>query len=508
LSKDVFEIPSGDGMASHAPSNSNSQSDLSTELNTMPRVEEFALIPTEAVTSVAEPADVTAALATGPSIKEPDMTLRDKSLHVVHSQNAPRNPDGTLAPPNQTPAALPPTAPAGGDMRDGVFNFTNNAGSPPPASMPAPAQGSAQPGAILKAARERQGLSVGDLATRLRMSVRQVEAIETDHYEALPKGPFLRGFMRNYAKVVGVDVNEILSLLDRTELGASTALRAATIAVPNQNIKVNGSAPRAASKLRLGVTVGVLLLLLAAVAYWWQYVRPNLATGGRPTPVAVQTADGSSVTTVPVAPPSIGNVAGGATNASTAPAPLPSADPASASSKLAVPPAGAGPPVTGTGSGSAPADASAQQAITSPPILDTVPPQVAAATPAGLRNSANAATVTSLDARGQPIGTSSLTTPQSAADAAAVATQAPPVPAGSSRVGFTFTGRSWVEVVDARGRTILSKRYEAGDADDVVGRPPFSIVVGNAQVTRMAYNGKPFDLEPHTRVTVARVTVK
>jgi cytoskeleton protein RodZ len=493
---------------------SNTDPDLSTNLNTTPRVEEFALTPTEAVTSVAEPADMTAALATGPSIKEPDMTLRDKSLHVVHSQNAPRNPDGTLAPPNQSPASATSAAPAG-DMRDGVFNFTNNAGSPPPAQMPAPAQGSAQPGAILKAARERQGLSVGDLATRLRMSVRQVEAIETDHYEALPKGPFLRGFMRNYAKVVGVDVNEILSLLDRTELGASTALRAATIAVPNQNIKVNGSVPRTGSKLRLGVTAGVLLLLLAAVAYWWQYVRPNLATGGRPTPVAVQTAlESPSVITTPVAPPSMGSATGSATNASTTPAPLPSTDPASASSKLAVPPAGAGPPGTytgGTGSGSAPADASAQQAtqlaMMSPPILDTVPPQVATATPGGLRSATTAATVTSLDARGQPIGASpgvSPLTPQSAADAAAAA----PIPAGSSRVGFTFTGRSWVEVVDARGRTILSKRYEAGDADDVVGRPPLSIVVGNAQVTRMAYNGKPFDLELHTRVTVARVTVK
>lgn len=489
---------------------SDTDPDLSTNPNTTPRVEEFALTPTEAVTSVAEPADMTAALATGPSIKEPDMTLRDKSLHVVHSQNAPRNPDGTLAPPNQSPPSATSAAPAG-DMRDGVFNFTNNAGSPPPAQMPAPAQGSAQPGAILKAARERQGLSVGDLATRLRMSVRQVEAIETDHYEALPKGPFLRGFMRNYAKVVGVDVNEILSLLDRTELGASTALRAATIAVPNQNIKVNGSVPRTGSKLRLGVTIGVLLLLLAAVAYWWQYVRPNLATGGRPTPVAVQTAlDNPSGMTTPVAPPNMGSATGSATNALTTSALLPSNDPASASSKLAVPPAGAGPPSTGTGSGSAPADASAQQAtqlaMMSPPILDTVPPQVATATPGGLRSAATAATVTSLDARGQPIGASpgvSPLTPQSAADAPAT-----PVPAGSSRVGFTFTGRSWVEVVDARGRTILSKRYEAGDADDVIGRPPLSIVVGNAQVTRMAYNGKPFDLEPHTRVTVARVTVK
>lgn len=420
------------------------------------------------------------------------MTLRDKSLHVVHSQNVPRNPDGTAAAVNPSSAASSSQT-HNGDLRDGAFSFTN-ASADPAESAPSPAHGSAsvapqQPGAILKAARERAGLSVGDLATRLRMSVRQVEAIETDHYEALPKGPFLRGFMRNYAKVVGVDVNVILALLDRTELGASTALRAATIAVPNQNIKVTGNAPRPGSKLRLGVIIGVVLLLLAATAYWWQYVRPNLATGGRPTPIAVQTALDGPAATTPVMAPAVG--ADGSAVAS---------NPATAGgteklppSKLAVPAAGAGPPVESAGQPSA-----------MPATPEATPQQALTVAPGGLRVDTNAATVTALDARGQP--TSQQTRADAATDTAAGA--ATVVPAGSSRLGFTFSGKSWVEIVDGRGRTILSKRYEAGDADEVVGRPPFSIVVGNAQVTRMAYNGKEFDLAPHTRVMVARVTVK
>ena len=63
----------------------------------------------------------------------------------------------------------------------------------------------------------------------------------------------------------------------------------------------------------------------------------------------------------------------------------------------------------------------------------------------------------------------------------------------------------------AAGRAVSRRRR--GDPDhrrteEVVGRAPFSIVIGNAQVTRMAYNGKEFDLLPHTRASVARVTVK
>jgi cytoskeleton protein RodZ len=62
--------------------------------------------------------------------------------------------------------------------------------------------------------------------------------------------------------------------------------------------------------------------------------------------------------------------------------------------------------------------------------------------------------------------------------------------------------------MDGTGRTIMSRRYKAGEADEVTGKGPFAVVVGNAASTRMAVNGREFDLAPHTRATVARVTVK
>ncbi len=57
-------------------------------------------------------------------------------------------------------------------------------------------------GQTLAAERERQGLSRSDAAQRLHMSAWQIEALETGDYGKLPKGTFLRGFVRNYAKVL------------------------------------------------------------------------------------------------------------------------------------------------------------------------------------------------------------------------------------------------------------------------------------------------------------------
>ena len=84
----------------------------------------------------------------------------------------------------------------------------------------------------------------------------------------------------------------------------------------------------------------------------------------------------------------------------------------------------------------------------------------------------------------------------------------PALAAGTGLLGFTFEGKSWVEVVDASGKTVLDKTFKSGDAEEVTGRAPFAVVIGNAQATRMAYNGKEIDLTPHTRASVARVNVK
>ena len=69
-------------------------------------------------------------------------------------------------------------------------------------------------GASLAAAREEMNLSVADVARHLKLSAAQVEALEEGAYERLPGRVFVRGFLRNYAKLLGVDP---LPLLRRIE---------------------------------------------------------------------------------------------------------------------------------------------------------------------------------------------------------------------------------------------------------------------------------------------------
>jgi cytoskeleton protein RodZ len=66
------------------------------------------------------------------------------------------------------------------------------------------------PGKLLAAAREGKGLSVADVARSLRLSVRQIEAIEGDDFDKLPGKTFLRGFVRNYAKLLQLDPEPLL----------------------------------------------------------------------------------------------------------------------------------------------------------------------------------------------------------------------------------------------------------------------------------------------------------
>jgi len=66
------------------------------------------------------------------------------------------------------------------------------------------------PGARLSEARQAQGLATGDVARRLKLSVGQVEALEAGRYHDLPGPIFVRGFIRNYAKLVKLDPDELL----------------------------------------------------------------------------------------------------------------------------------------------------------------------------------------------------------------------------------------------------------------------------------------------------------
>ena len=77
-------------------------------------------------------------------------------------------------------------------------------------------------GQVLKAARLAQVMSAQDIARQLRLSEKQIAAIEEDDHSKFPNQIFLRGFIRNYAKLVREDSKGFSKLLEKTFPPTST----------------------------------------------------------------------------------------------------------------------------------------------------------------------------------------------------------------------------------------------------------------------------------------------
>ncbi|WP_265944037.1 helix-turn-helix domain-containing protein [Dechloromonas sp. A34] len=69
-------------------------------------------------------------------------------------------------------------------------------------------------GEQLAAARQARGLDVLDIAQALKLGPRQVEALENGDWQGLPGQTFVRGFVRNYARLVQIDPAPLMMQLD------------------------------------------------------------------------------------------------------------------------------------------------------------------------------------------------------------------------------------------------------------------------------------------------------
>jgi cytoskeleton protein RodZ len=87
--------------------------------------------------------------------------------------------------------------------------------------------------------------------------------------------------------------------------------------------------------------------------------------------------------------------------------------------------------------------------------------------------------------------------------AAAAATAA--VPAGAGLLGVKATGETWVEVQDARGQTLLSRKVAAGESLGLNGDVPLRVTIGNATNTQLTFRGRLVDLKANTEGNVARL---
>ena len=73
-------------------------------------------------------------------------------------------------------------------------------------------------GAVLKQERQKQGVSVDEISHATRISRAQIRAIENGEDSKLPARVYVRGFIRSYAKVLGMDTKALLELFGPVHL--------------------------------------------------------------------------------------------------------------------------------------------------------------------------------------------------------------------------------------------------------------------------------------------------
>lgn len=301
-------------------------------------------------------------------------------------------------------------------------------------------------GQEFRAARLARGMNIEDVARQLRLSVRQVTALEQDDYDNLASGTFLRGFVRNYAKLLQMDAGPLLQRLEQS----LPPTPAPTISYQTEGIPFPSNQGGGKRNLIIaGVSILVLLLIFEI------YDGSEGNKGKQPQPdVKTETRTGADrADALPQNQPPSAKTTGD-TEASTDKAVV-------AEQKREV---------------SAPLPAPIPAAPLAPQGAPAAIVPEAASVPA--RESVNIA--------------------------------APEPASGGDVLRLVFEGESWTEVRDNGGRLLLSRINPRGTEQVLHGKPPFSLTIGNAAEVKLVYNNKPVDLAPYTNAYggTARLSLK
>ncbi|VWX54811.1 helix-turn-helix domain-containing protein [Novosphingobium sp. 9U] len=122
----------------------------------------------------------------------------------------------------------------------------------------------------LRAAREAQGLSLGDIAAQTRVAERQLILIEESRFAELAAPTYAVGFSRSYARAVGLDEREIASRV-RRQIDAQPVTRGPTLPSfePGDPARVPPSRIAWLAGLLAVVVVGALLV------FWNDFLSPE-----------------------------------------------------------------------------------------------------------------------------------------------------------------------------------------------------------------------------------------
>jgi len=313
------------------------------------------------------------------------------------------------------------------------------------------------PGAQLAALRQARGWSVEQVASQLKLATRQVNAIEADNYEALPGAVITRGFIRAYAKLLGVDSAALMASFPKDSAAESAP-------APQQRVL---STPFSESPLPLGnrskispaVAGGIFVAIVAAAVVvavqrtdllaevpQLAWLKPAATAPVSTEEVPEQLAEASGEPEKN----RLDKVDGAIINASTAAVSnLPEhMDSPAVAVKPAVP--------------AAPSVAAAVPKIAEPAIVASVAP---------------------------------------ASDGLTISKS-------KDLLHLKFREDSWVEIRRADKTTMISRLLKAGTAESFDITEPVMLVVGNASGVDATLRGTTLDLKGDTNSNVARLSLK
>ncbi|CAG0960818.1 Cytoskeleton protein RodZ [Burkholderiales bacterium] len=304
-------------------------------------------------------------------------------------------------------------------------------------------------GERLRTTREAAQLTVDEVAAQLRLSARQVSALEAEQFDQLPGRTFVRGFIRNYARLLHLDPEPLLIYAgDRLDCPTLQPITQGMGVIPS----VQGGAP---AWQKWAIFAALLAALGAGAAYeWWQHQSRRLSA---------ETDTSRSTPVKPAPEPAAG-----------------SAEESKKSGAIELPL----PAVSGATSEQAPAESNAA------PVTPIAAPLSGAPATQASEATAPAPPRTPVD----PM----VTRP-------ATAMTSGKLPMAPGKIGLLVSENCWVEVRDRSGQVILSETLSAGEQTLVGGEQPFDLVLGNAAAARLSFSGKAVDLAPHARQNVARL---
>jgi cytoskeleton protein RodZ len=342
------------------------------------------------------------------------------------------------------------------------------------------------PGERLRAARLSMGFDIGKIASELHLTSAIVERLEADDYEGIGARVFVRGYLRNYARIVEMPTDSILRQFDEKwpdNPAQQSMLR------ESPRLPADGSPSRGwAGAVTWLIVVGLIALFLM----WWQGYLDELV------PQPDRTADIDVVSMEnPVGDP-LTDAAPSAVD------PLPTYD----GSLILPTPAGDGAPATTESTGPV-ASAEPRSTIALPTLQQGGSPEP---------------TVEAVVVDGAPVATDPMPAPESDPAASQIAasgnegsTTEPevgeeaeggaPVVDATTGIVMTFSAPCWVDVRDSSRKFKLFGEMPKGARRVLGGEPPYKLVIGNARAVTIEVNGEPFDITRYAKGNVARFTL-